>query len=174
MRLRHTRREFKYNLESSYPHIYFHPYIFSSPCTSSARICTSVTYLSNFLNVTLFSNLQIHISTHIPNPCISGQNSQLINLPRRPPRNLRQNKPSNSHRNKSRARKTAFISTVSHTLLLTQQNTHKNPVLTPHLARPWLIINGVQKLNIIAIRFEDASDQAAVRARRRWVGTSAA
>lgn len=51
--------------------------------------------------------------------------------------------------------------------------TYKNPVLTPHLAAP-LIINGVQKLNMIAIRFDAASAQPAVFARKRCCGTSAA
>jgi hypothetical protein len=54
-----------------------------------------------------------------------------------------------------------------------EKNTYKNPVLTPHLADP-LIINGVQKLNIIAIIFENARAQPAVCARRRCCGVSAA
>jgi hypothetical protein len=56
-----------------------------------------------------------------------------------------------------------------------KEEAYKNPVLTPHLVTPGLlIISGVQKLNIIPTRFELARDQAAVRARRRWDGTSAA
>jgi hypothetical protein len=40
--------------------------------------------------------------------------------------------------------------------------TYKNPVFTPHCVCPPLIINGVQKLNIIATIFESANDQPAV------------
>lgn len=43
---------------------------------------------------------------------------------------------------------------------------YKNPVLTPHLALP-LIIFGVQKLNMMAIRLEKARANPAVFARRR-------
>lgn len=52
-------------------------------------------------------------------------------------------------------------------------DTHKKPVLTPHLADP-LIINGVQKLKMIAIQLDTASDQPAVWALRRCWGISAA
>ncbi|MAD83294.1 MAG: hypothetical protein CL912_10030 [Deltaproteobacteria bacterium] len=41
------------------------------------------------------------------------------------------------------------------------KTTHKNPVLTPQCAVP-LIISGVQKLNMIAIIFEEASAHPAV------------
>jgi hypothetical protein len=53
--------------------------------------------------------------------------------------------------------------------------TYKNPVLTPQLdTGALLIISGVQKLNIIATRFEEARAHPAVRARKRCCGTSAA
>ena len=52
--------------------------------------------------------------------------------------------------------------------------TYKNPVLTPHVVTPGLlIINGVQKLNMMPMRLELARDQAAVRALRRCAATSA-
>lgn len=51
--------------------------------------------------------------------------------------------------------------------------THKNPVLTPHFADP-LIINGVQKLNIIAIKLLAASAHPAVLALNLCCGISAA
>lgn len=51
---------------------------------------------------------------------------------------------------------------------------HKNPVLTPHFVTVPLIINGVQKLNMVAMPFDRASARPAVWARRRCCGTSAA
>ena len=53
--------------------------------------------------------------------------------------------------------------------------TYKNPVLTPHAETgALLIINGVQKLNMIATIFDDARAQPAVFARKRCCGISAA
>jgi len=52
-------------------------------------------------------------------------------------------------------------------------STYKKPVLTPHLTDP-LIIKGVQKLKMIAMQLDTASDQPAVWALRRCCGISAA
>lgn len=55
------------------------------------------------------------------------------------------------------------------------QKTNKKPVLTPQCEiGALLIIKGVQKLNMIATKFEDARAQPAVFARKRCWGISAA
>jgi hypothetical protein len=52
--------------------------------------------------------------------------------------------------------------------------TYKNPVLGPHVVTPGLfIISGVQKLNMMPMRFELARAHAAVRALRHCAATSA-
>jgi hypothetical protein len=72
----------------------------------------------------------------------------------------------------------AFLLIIAFSRWGTRRCTYKKPVLTPHL---WvdvllvpLIISGVQKLNIMPMRLDKARDQAAVRARRRCWGISAA
>jgi hypothetical protein len=55
-----------------------------------------------------------------------------------------------------------------------KEGTHKNPVLTPQCVVVPLIMSGVQKLNMMATIFEKARDQAAVCARKRCCGISAA
>ena len=62
--------------------------------------------------------------------------------------------------------------------VMVDECTYKKAVFTPHLVPPAsivpLIIKGVQKLNMMAMRLDDARDQPAVFARRGCRGTSAA
>jgi len=137
-------------------------------------------YLSNLRSVTFFSNLpEFEPSASIHNHrapwgetysssispgvrrATSGRINQAITTATKPvPAKL----PSTS----------ISIPFLLHRRLYRRVCTHKKPVLTPHGGLPWLIISGVQKLNMMAMRLEKASDQAAVRARRRCVGISAA
>lgn len=112
-----------------------------------------------------------------------GEDLHLVDFSGRSSRHLRENEPGNNNSYGSCARKAITQNRTTSAFVLPHRcftisremgtRTYKKPVLTPHFADP-LIISGVQKLNMMPIRFDAARDQAEVRARRRCVGISAA
>lgn len=106
------------------------------------------------------------------------ENLQLIDLSRSTTGHLRQDEPCNDYGNGTSSSK-ASLSLVSNMYSIINPKmlwefTHKKPVLTPHWVAGPLIMSGVVKLNMIAMRFDEASDHPAVWARSRCWGISAA
>lgn len=109
---------------------------------SSRFVCTSVTYLLNFLGATFFSNIS-SISAGV-RLATSGRMNQAITQTMVPV--------------------PAKLSSVS----IHQNQTHKKPVLTPQLTTPFLLsMRGTVKLNRTPKRFEMDNPQPAIRARSR-------